>query len=205
MLPAFAGIEEEARAISEETWEAFMSAPGTGDEDPSDFAEAAEEAGISHYMLIDGIRQGMINLFAAALYHIFEQQVMLFLRKQVLDLHDENNPKLFQISEFQKRLKALAIDIKMFSSWARVDELRLVSNTVKHAEGKSAKELHQLRPDLFEHPKTIGLGLSFGKIVPRVFLPLVGEDLYVAITDVQQYRDALIDFWKELGDAMKRA
>jgi hypothetical protein len=204
-LPAFAGIEQEAEAVSEEIWEAFMSAPGTGDEDPGDFAEAAEQAGVSHYMLLDGIRQGMVNLFAAALYHAFEQQVMLFLRKQVLDLRDENNPKLFQLAEFQKRLKALGIDITKFSSWAKVDELRLVANTVKHAEGDSARKLHQMRPDLFEHSKVSGISPSLGKGLPRVFQPLVGEDLYVPLTDVQQYRDSLVGFWKELSNGMERA
>lgn len=205
ILPTFAGIDKEAKAVSEEAWDAFMSAPGTGDVDPAEFAEAAEQAGVSHYMLIDGIRQGIVNLFAAALYHAFEQQVILFLRKEVLDLRDENNPKLFQMSEFQKRLKALNVDITTFSSWAKVDELRLVANTVKHAEGDSAQKLHHLRPDLFENPTISELGLSFGKGVPRVFLPLVGEDLYVSLTDVQRYRDSLMNFWSELGDVMERA
>ncbi len=68
-----------------------MSAPATGDEDPADFAEAAEQAGVSHYLLLDGIRQGMLNLFAAALYHSFEQQVMRFHRKQVLHPGEEND------------------------------------------------------------------------------------------------------------------
>jgi hypothetical protein len=205
MLPAFTGIEEEAEAASKEAWDAFMSAPGTGDEDPAAFAEEAEQAGVSHYMLMDGIRQGMVNLFAAALYHAFEQQAMLFLRKQILGLGDENNPKLFQMGEFQKRLKALGIDITSFSSWSKVDELRLVANTVKHAEGDSGQKLHPLRPDLFKHPKSSVHILSFGKGMPRVFLPLVGEGLYASPTDVQQYRDSLIEFWKELGDAMERA
>ena len=43
-LPAFAGIEQEAETVSEEAWEAFMSGPGTGYEDPGDFAEAAQQA-----------------------------------------------------------------------------------------------------------------------------------------------------------------
>ena len=42
LLPAFAGIEEEAEAVSQQAWDAFMSSPATGDEDPADFAEDAE-------------------------------------------------------------------------------------------------------------------------------------------------------------------
>jgi hypothetical protein len=204
LLPAFAGIEEEAERVSEEAWDAFMSSPGTGDEDPADFADAAEQAGVSHYMLLDGIRQGMVNLFAAALYHAFEQQVMVFLRDEVLAPVEKNDARLFQISELQKRLKAAGVDIAALPSWPTIDELRLVANTVKHAEGNSARQLHALRPELFEHPN-VNLGPAFRSATPRVFQPLAGEDLYVSLRDVQQYRDALIRFWTELGEAMEQA
>ncbi|MCU1302008.1 MAG: hypothetical protein JWQ87_2292 [Candidatus Sulfotelmatobacter sp.] len=205
MLPAFAGIEDEAETVVEKAWDALMSAPGTGDEDPGDFAEAAQDAGISHYMLLNGIRQGMVNLFAAALYHAFEQQIMMFLRREVLHPREENDPRLFQMSEFQKRMNILGIDITTFLAWAKVDELRLVANTVKHAEGSAAHKLHEIRPDLFVPPQTAELGLALDKIEPRVFLPLVGEDLFVSVADAGQYRDSLLEFWQQLGDALERA
>jgi hypothetical protein len=151
-LPAFAGIEQEAEKVSEEAWDAFMSAPATGDEDPSEFAEAATQAGASHYLLLDGIRQGMVNLFAAAIYHALEQQLVLFLRREVLNPREENDSSLFSVSELQNRLKARYLDLAALPSWQKVQELRLVANTVKHAEGKSARELHDVRPDLFRHP-----------------------------------------------------
>ena len=178
---------------------------GTGEEDPSDLAEAAQDAGVSHYMLLNGIRQGIINLFAAALYHAFEQQVILFLRKQVLHPREENDSKLFHMGEFDRRLKALGIDINSFRSWPKTDELRLVANTVKHTEGDSAQKLHRQRPGLFENPEIQKLGLSSSTANPRVFLPLVGEDLYVSLADIKDYRDTLLGFWKELADAMERA
>jgi len=205
ILPAFQGIEKEAEGVADDTWEKFMSTVGSGEEDPSDLAEAAQEAGVSHYMLLNGIRQGIINLFAAALYHAFEQQVILFLRRQVLHPREENDFKLFHMSEFERRLKALGIDINSFQSWPKTDELRLVANTVKHAQGDSAQKLHRQRPGLFENPEIQKLGLSSGTANPRVFLPLVGEDLYVSLADIKEYRDALLGFWKELVDAMERA
>lgn len=204
-LPAFDGIEKEAESVADKAWEGFMSSAATGDEDPADLAEASQEAGISHYVLLAGIRQGMINLFAAALYHAFEQQVMRFHRKQVLYPREENDPKLFNVPEFQNRLKGLGIDITRFSSWPKINELRLVAHAVKHAEGDSSQRLHRQRPDLFENPEMKKLGLSSGKLHPRVFFPLVGEDLYVSLADIKRYRDALVKFWKELADAMGRA
>lgn len=204
LLPAFANIEEEAEKASQEAWEASMSAPATGYEDPADFAEDAQQAGVSRYILLDGIRQGMVNLFAAALYHAFEQQVMVFLRREVLALGEEDDAELFKLGELQKRLKAAGVDVAALSSWPTIDELRLVANTVKHAEGDSARKLHQLRPELFEHPQA-GLGPAFRSATPRVFQPLVGEDLYVSLRDVQRYRDAVIQFWTQLSESMETA
>ena len=49
-------IGEEADSIAEEDWERFMSMPATGNEDPADFADRAQNAGIAHYTLMYGIR-----------------------------------------------------------------------------------------------------------------------------------------------------
>jgi hypothetical protein len=204
-LPAFDDIDREAATISEKAWDGFMSGLETGEEDPSEFVDAAQQAGVSHYVLWNGIRQGIINLFAAALYHPFEQQLMLFHRREILRSHEANNPNLFSINECQKRLDGLGICISQFSSWDAVNELRLVANTVKHAEGDSADKLYKLRPDLFENPDIRGMGFSIDKSSPRVYQPLVGEDLYVSLDDVSHYRISVISFWNELGEAMARA
>ena len=124
-------IEEEAEKISDEKWEQFMSMLGTGDEDPADFADKAQTAGISHYGLMYGIRQGLLNSFAAVLYHAFEQQAMYFHRKNVLKIDEENDPKKIKISVFQERLKKLGVKIEDFASWPKIyDELRLFANAV---------------------------------------------------------------------------
>ena len=77
-------IEEESNRIKDRALERYMSMPGTGEEDPSCLADRAERAGISHYTLMSGIRQGMVNLFAAALYHAFEQQNHVFSSEERL-------------------------------------------------------------------------------------------------------------------------
>lgn len=203
LLPTFAAIDKEAEQVSEAAWNEMMSHPGTGDEDPADYAEAAEQKGVSHYMMWYGIRQGIVNLFAAALYHAFEQQVVLFLRQEVLELHEQNEPEFFKLAVLNERLKVIGIDLETLQSWAIVDELRLVANAVKHGEGLSSAKLHELRPDLFQHPD-VNLGPAFRNAIPRVFQPLAGDDLYVSLKDVQQYRDALERFWTELGESLAR-
>ena len=39
----------------------------------------------------------------------------------------------------------------------------------------------------------------------RVFQPLIGDDIYVAIEDVRIYLAALTSFWKELPVALEQA
>ena len=113
-------IEAEAEKISDEKWEQFMSLPGTGDEDPADFSDKAQTAGISHYGLMYGLRQGMLNLFAAALYHCFEQQVMWFHRKNVLNIEEENDDKLFKLNVFRCRMRTYGIILEDFASWPKI-------------------------------------------------------------------------------------
>ena len=195
-------IAAESDRMAEEVWERFMSMPATGNEDPDYFADRAENAGISHYALMYGIRQGMLNLFSAALFHAFEQQVMFFHRKNVLDLNEENDKKKFKLPVFQSRLKEYGIDIKNFACWAKIDELRLVANTVKHAEGDSSHKLCKIRPDLFTNPYfSQDPFLSQG--FDSVFQPLIGDDLYVSLQDIKDYCDQLVQFWEELVDVMQ--
>ena len=201
ILPGFEGIEFESESVAKEAWEGYMSSPGTGDEDLSEFAEAAEQKGVARYLLLDGIRQGIVNLFAASLYHAFEQQLMLFHRREVLAPGEEDESRFLTLAEFRKRLQSHGIRVAEFTTWPTVEELQLLANTVKHAEGRSSQKLHAQRPDYFKRPGLPELGL-WG-VRPRVFQPLVGEDLFVAIKDVREYRDALIRFWEELGEKMR--
>lgn len=199
-------IENEAQAAADEAWEGFMSMPATGDEDPSDFADAAQEAGLDHFLLLTGIRQGVVNMFAAGLYHAFEQQLLYFHREELVDYGHQHDPAQLKLSKVKERLDARGIALTAFQSWPLVEELRLLANTVKHAEGASAEELRRLRPDLFQDPSLKGLGLDVASPVDRpIYLPLVGEDLFVSVDDLLRYRDALIDFWRELGEALSDA
>ena len=153
------------------------------------------------YGLMIGIRQGLLNLFAIALYHAFEQQIMLFHRKNVLQVEEENDDKLFKMSEFQHRLEEFDIKITEFASWPKIDELRLLANAVKHAQGNSSHRLREIRPDLFEAPYTSDISMYSA---PPIFQPLVGDGLYVALHDMRDYRNSLIRFWKDLAEQLQR-
>lgn len=95
------------------------------------------------------------------------------------------------------------IDIYGFAAWNKLQELPLVANTVKHADGRSCDELKQCRPDLFLAP-----GLEDRPWPPDilarvpVYEPLAGDDLYPSLEEFMKYADATKQFWEELAQAV---
>ncbi|MDO9371824.1 MAG: hypothetical protein Q7U07_04445 [Gammaproteobacteria bacterium] len=205
LLPTFANLKSEADAKEKEERERLGSLPGDGSEDMADLAERAFEIGLAHYQTMMSIRQGLLNMFAVALFHLYEQHVMLFHRREVLEPREENDSKFLKHSVFRERLRNLGIDATSFASWPVLQELGLVANTVKHAEGDSSAKLHAQRPALFEPPELAGFGFAGLKSVARVFTPLTGDDIYVSLEDLKRYADAAGQFWEELSDALAQA
>ena len=117
ILPTFEGIEEEAEKKMNSEYERLLSLPSEGNIEISDLVELATETGISHYALMKGIQQGIINMFAVALYHLFEQQVMEFHRQEVLQSSEENDKNLFEIKIFLERLSQSHVKKDDFQSW----------------------------------------------------------------------------------------
>lgn len=207
LLPTFDGIESEATALQEKTYNDMMSMPFDPDmTDESMLAEAAFVAGYEHYTGIQAVRQSLINSFAPLLYHTWEQQLLAFHRKEVLHPREERDNQLLQVKVLQKRLKAKGFDITQLATWANIDELRLVANTVKHADGDSADKLKAARPEFFEphHANSTVTPMPL-RYTPRVYRPMSGEDLYLKLDDLRAYGRATIDFWDEFADALERA
>ena len=209
LLPTFDLIDQEADKISDEMWQR-LNAIDDPDGDPAMDAEAAEEAGISHYIAMDDAKQGIQNLFAVALHHLVEQQQLTVIRQEFLKTSEKigefvsKNPKIYV--EFAKHMRKSGIEITAFSSYAKLDELRLLANTVKHADGKSAEELRTKRPDIFVPPQLAKAGQpSIQNPSCWPFEPLSGQDIYVTANDLEQYFDAADSFWREFEDALTSA
>ncbi|WP_027820662.1 hypothetical protein [Paraburkholderia bannensis] len=203
LLPTFDDIEAEAKAIEEKAYADLMSLPLDPDmTDESMLAEAAFEAGYDHYSGMDTVRQALINAFAPLLYHTWEQQLIAFHRKEVLGPKEENDNRLLQVKVLQKRLMDAGLDIRRLQSWSTLEELKLVANTVKHADGESADRLKTARPDLFQINRARGVNLTTPAYPRRVYYPMSGEDLYLTLTDLREYGHAAIAFWDEFADAL---
>ncbi len=199
LIPTFDNIETEAEELSEKEWNRLCFLCYSPDIDSEDLAEKAQEAGIDYYITLSGIKQAVLNITATAIYHLFEQQIIFFLRREVLRPTQENDIGLMKLSYFRKLLLADGIDIFSFRSWGKIEELRVVSNTVKHAEGDSASKLREMRPDMFKHPTLRNHPEMdiMQSAVTRVYLSIAGDDIFVLPKDLSEYKDALVDFWVE--------
>ena len=191
IIPMFDNIEEEAQKVQDDEWGRICSSPGDPDKDLGDYADDARDVGIEYYIILSGIKQAFYNISAASLYHLFEQQLSFFLRHEFL-------PPSVRVQGGLVDDKKLKKDI--FSSYPKINELRLVANVVKHAEGGSAEELRKIRPDLFSDPDRRELIPSDSDFQTKsLFLPLAGEDFYIRMSDINEYKDSLIHFWEEFG------
>ena len=114
-----------------------------------------------------------------------------------------------KILVLKERLKVKGFDITFLPSWQKIEELRLVANTIKHAEGDSAMQLRNIRPDLFKHFifRIDNEIFDFSKLTETLHLnpiyhPLGGQDIFVGVADYEIYSKTLVQFWDELYQAL---
>ena len=205
VVTAFGGLAEEAEAAAEAEFERLGSTVPVDDGvDMSDVAEWATDYGIKYYETMSGVHQGVLNLLAVGLHHLFEQQQLLFLRRE-LARYDEVS---FTVAELERRLNGLGIDCRNFRSAGKLYELRKAANAIKHGPGPAATELATLRPDLFENPVLARHGVAKGGVSPTgratvlassLSAPLAGDDLYVSQRDLSDWCTAVVDYWQELS------
>lgn len=195
ILPAFSDIEREAGQMRQQVWEDLTSQPGDPDAltDLTDLAEEAEDAGIDYYVHMRDLQQALTNLFTVHIRHLWEQQLLFlcgqeFPRRRKLSLQD-----------CARQLQERGIDITTFGAWPKLEELRHVANTVKHADGSSCERVKSLRPDLFEPP---GAGFRPGLLPESITEPLYGRDLYVSAADIDEYCGAVVAFWNEFCERL---
>ena len=125
MFPALPDAETEAEAHSEAMWDSVMSQASDGEFDPADVADWAQEQGLERYLRLADVRQAMSNMGAVMLWHLLEQQMLSFHRRQVLAKGEEtealNDPKvrrkLFKLSEFENRMRDGGSSLSLVPSW----------------------------------------------------------------------------------------
>jgi hypothetical protein len=86
-----------------------------------------------------------------------------------------------------------------------IDELRLIANAVKHAEGSATRQLRNIRPELFSNPDFAEIYEEFEehgveRTLGAVFSPLSGEEFFVSEKLLQMYAETTESFFGEIAD-----
>lgn len=200
--------------MAELKYQELLQRPCCGDcFDPSDIAETAANHGHEWYFDMNDMLQGMKNLFAVGLRHTFEQQFVEYYRRELLlpgevkDIKAIGDFERVVVPRVSEKLKKISgINFKEFNTWQTLNELRLVANVVKHAEGSSAGELKHSNPKLFQHPLSEELGyppLPADKI-SSIFRPLYGEGIYITEDDFERYAKAVEGFWEKMAEEFEK-
>ena len=197
LLPVFNNLAEEAGRFEHEEYQRLGALPAFYESDGSELAERAHDNAVFWYSSMAAVKQSVINLYAVGLRHLFEQQLFDLVRHVPLASKDD--------ADYKKDLEALCkngVDVERFGSWQMLEELRLICNAVKHAEGSGTSQLRSLRPDLFVYPTMAGLSL-FSRSV-SVLQPLAGEDIYLREADIEKYALAIENFWDEVSQRLEQ-
>jgi len=161
-------------------------------------SKAIDETLLFADMLI-GMLYASTALYSAGFFHLFEQHAA---ELQVLVLR--GHPKEISLKDVTRWLKKDAgVDVATLGNWDTIyNDLRLVANAVKHAEGRSTAQLRLKRPELFIHPRERQGLMRTTSIRLPVRKPLFGEDLYIAPSDFCGYSKAVVGFWTELAELL---
>ena len=201
VLPAFSDIARKSDQVANEEFNRIGSEPA--DEhcsgDMADAAQSAEAKGNQFYELMTSVRQTMLNLVAAGLFHLIEQQLADLCRDGSFFLAPPST-KLGSAAAWYR--DHFHLDLRSLAQWPNIDELRQLANAIKHAEGSSARNLRQRRPDLFRSP-TFGPAeelLETAGVPPSPLCsPLTGIDLYVTEEILRGYFSSALALFEEIS------
>ena len=194
IIPLVSQLTAMADAVEKKAYDELMSQPVGEDYsgDGSEEAEYAFDAGLSFYQNITAMYQGTLNLFAAGLFHVIEQQLADITRDGAIDIKGPDT-KLENVIGWYKQ--HFHVDLMHYPSWSLIDEVRLVANTTKHAEGQSATKLRSIHAELFQNPLLRKVDPHTPVFHMPVNLPLGGDGLYVTGDDFRRYHTAALELF----------
>lgn len=211
ILPGFNSIYKEAEQVEQEKFDELSdSIYPYEDFDESNLYEEAQDEAVEYLCLAKNIRQGVINLFAVSLYHLFEQQFLEMYRWATWRIHDEPNLPLRLGCATAFISHETTIRVETFKSWKKIKELRLLANVVKHADGYSCEKLKKKRPDLFSRPSekqcmsSLNIDTSNRKPNLPIFSPISGNGIYVQQSDFEEYTSEVESFWSEFSEEIRK-
>jgi hypothetical protein len=184
IFPVFDNFMQEARAHGDKWFREQIANIDADNPDREDgiayFADEAMNKTVDYADTLVGMYFASTALYTLGIFHLFEQHAADFPLRVYDNYSYESAIELEEVTAWLK--EEMSVNPKAFLSWKTIAELKLVANTVKHAEGGAAKKLRRSRPNR---------------------RPLLGEDIYITPDEFLQYASATIAFWIELADAVE--
>jgi hypothetical protein len=115
IIPLASQLSEMADVVEKEAYDRLMSQPVGEDYygDGSEEAEHAFDVGLSFYQNITAMYQGTLNLFAAGLFHVIEQQLADLTRDGAIDIEGSDTTLRNVIAWYKEHFQ---VDLTQFQS-----------------------------------------------------------------------------------------
>jgi len=199
LLPVFKDMEEEADKHETDFYNDYMNQPSNGDSvDPGSIAEEARDIGIEHYSFLKLGKYHLTATWHAMLYELWEQQIRLFLFREISKDKPINDFKIFcdKLKRIKKELESHNIDTQQQGlCWNKIDELNLLCNVIKHSDGKSLDRLRRKNPALLKKGSVVDV-----ELIKLYRTSLLEEVLNIDETTLQDYEDGLLSFWENIPE-----
>lgn len=117
VLTAFGNIDQRAEEVANEYYHRIGAQPAGEYEnfDMADVAEAAQQRSQDWYQMMVSLRQSMLNLLAAGLFHLTEQQLSMVCRDGGFIAKPPRDTKLDVVKNWYA--EHLRLDLAALPSW----------------------------------------------------------------------------------------
>lgn len=191
LLSQFDEIEKEADEHGERWLESTNHLFDPERHDPGDFYEQAYEESISHYQMLDDMRNRTRLSVVAGMFHEWDKQLRGWVSKEISHWNrgDELKNRIWAVNfnDLIDLFEDLGWSIKSRGYYSILNKYRLVVNAYKHGNGAALNEIKASYPEFF-----VGLsGDDFGCLEYMDYADLIIEDKHI-----HEFSEAVIDFWK---------
>lgn len=196
LLSQFTDIEFEADQAAETYLGKMTDYFDPDRHEPSDFYEAAHDAGFELYRLLSDMHERTRLSVTAGMYQEWDKQLRDWLTKEIRHWHVGNHLLdavwKANFEGIMALLSALGWSVTQATYYPKLDALHLVVNVFKHGKGNSLTSLKERCPDYFEN---LFADLNVGSVG---FL----DHTNLKITDgqIDDFSEAILAFWQDVPE-----
>lgn len=201
LVPSFGSLDEELERAGTSYLAGVEKFFNPDTDDPGEFYERAHDHAIDHCLILAEVNSYMMGMAISGLYHLWEKQVLEHIEREIR--HYTENYKLpTKWDEICKCFDEFSTDLYRLPFSACLEELRLVTNVVKHGAGKSLQWLIASESSILDEIyKAHDIPATGGKY------SMLRAPIYPRIEHFLKYKEAVLlfwdyEFWREHGERL---